>query len=94
MAGCPGAEALVCSDVTVTAPTTSGELTLLRGVDVALPERRVAVVGLNGSGKSTFLRLFNGLARPASGEVTVHGIDVARDVRAARRHVGFVFTDP
>ncbi|OLT09858.1 cobalt ABC transporter ATP-binding protein [Kocuria sp. CNJ-770] len=94
MAGSFGAEALVCSDVTVTAPTTSGELTLLRGVDVALPERRVAVVGLNGSGKSTFLRLFNGLARPASGEVTVHGIDVARDVRAARRHVGFVFTDP
>ncbi len=85
---------LVCSRVTVTAPTAAGELTLLRDLDVRLVERRVAVVGLNGSGKSTLLRLFNGLARPSSGTVTVHGTDVARDVRAARRRVGFVFTDP
>jgi biotin transport system ATP-binding protein len=92
--GTPGAAALVCSRVTVTAPTTSGELTLLRDLDVSLDERRVAVIGLNGSGKSTLLRLFNGLARPSSGTVTVHGTDVARDVRAVRRRVGFVFTDP
>jgi biotin transport system ATP-binding protein len=92
--GTPGAAALVCSRVTVTAPTTSGELTLLRDLDVSLDERRVAVIGLNGSGKSTLLRLFNGLVRPSSGTVTVHGTDVARDVRAVRRRVGFVFTDP
>ncbi|WP_424347277.1 energy-coupling factor ABC transporter ATP-binding protein [Kocuria sp. CH-021] len=94
MPGTPGAAPLVCSRVTVTAPTTSGELTLLKDLDVRLDEQRVAVVGLNGSGKSTLLRLFNGLARPSSGTVTVHGTDVARDVRAARRQVGFVFTDP
>ncbi|MEX5298525.1 ABC transporter ATP-binding protein [Kocuria sp. CPCC 205292] len=94
MPGTPGAAPLVCSRVTVTAPTTFGELTLLRDLDVRLDEQRVAVVGLNGSGKSTLLRLFNGLARPSSGTVTVHGTDVARDVRAARRQVGFVFTDP
>jgi biotin transport system ATP-binding protein len=92
--GTPGAAALVCSRVTVTVPTASGELTLLRDLDVSLGERRVAVLGLNGSGKSTLLRLFNGLVRPSSGTVTVHGTDVARDVRAARRRVGFVFTDP
>jgi biotin transport system ATP-binding protein len=89
-----GAAALVCADVTVTAPSGSGELTLLRGVDVSVAERRTAVVGLNGSGKSTFLRLFNGLVRPSAGTVTVHGTDVARDVRTVRRRVGFVFTDP
>jgi biotin transport system ATP-binding protein len=92
--GTPGAAALVCSRVTVTVPTASGELTLLRDLDVSLDERRVAVIGLNGSGKSTLLRLFNGLVRPSSGTVTVHGTDVARDVRAVRRRVGFVFTDP
>lgn len=84
----------MCSRVTVTAPTASGELTLLRDLDVHLDEQRVAVIGLNGSGKSTLLRLFNGLVRPASGSVSVHGTDVARNVRAARRRVGFVFTDP
>ena len=94
MPGSPGAAALVCSRVTVTVPTASGELTLLRDLDVSLGERRVAVLGLNGSGKSTLLRLFNGLVRPSSGTVTVHGTDVTRDVRAARRRVGFVFTDP
>ncbi|MFF0990556.1 energy-coupling factor ABC transporter ATP-binding protein [Kocuria nitroreducens] len=94
MPGNSGAAALVCSRVTVTAPTVSGELTLLRDLDVSLSEQRVAVIGLNGSGKSTLLRLFNGLVRPSSGTVTVHGTDVARDVRAARKRVGFVFTDP
>ena len=90
----PGASALVCSGVNVTAPSGSGELTLLRDLDVSVSERFAAVVGLNGSGKSTFLRLFNGLVRPSAGTVTVHGTDVGRDLRAARRHVGFVFTDP
>lgn len=94
MPGSSGAPALVCSGVTVTAPTATGELTLLDRLDLTVRERRTAVVGLNGSGKSTFLRLFNGLARPSSGTVTVHGTDVARDVRGARRRVGFVFTDP
>lgn len=94
MPSSPGAAALVCSGVTVTAPSGSGELTLLRDLDVSVSERRAVVVGLNGSGKSTFLRLFNGLVRPSAGTVTVHGTDVARDVRAARRRVGFVFTDP
>ena len=48
-----GAAALVCSRVTVTAPTSSGELTLLRDLDVRLGEHRVAVVGLNEIGRAS-----------------------------------------
>lgn len=33
----------------------------------------VAIVGRNGAGKSTFLRLLNGLLRPASGEISIAG---------------------
>lgn len=66
----------------------------LREVDVRLEEHRIGVLGANGSGKSTFARLLNGLVLPTSGTVTVGGFDTARDGRDVRRRVGFCFTDP
>ena len=66
----------------------------LRDVDVRLEEHRIGVVGANGSGKSTFARLLNGLVLPSAGTVTVGGWDTARDGREVRRRVGFCFTDP
>ncbi|UCR88502.1 energy-coupling factor ABC transporter ATP-binding protein [Mycetocola spongiae] len=67
---------------------------VLRDVSVHLEERRIAVIGSNGSGKSTFARLLNGLNRADYGSLSVHGIDPARRVAALRRRVGFVFTNP
>lgn len=67
---------------------------ILRGVSARLAARRTAVIGANGSGKSTFVRLLNGLVLPTVGAVTVDGLDTRRDARAVRRRVGFVFTDP
>lgn len=69
-------------------------VTLLGPVSCTLTERRVAVVGANGSGKSTFARLLNGLTLPSAGTVRVDGLDTARDGSAVRRRVGFLFTDP
>jgi biotin transport system ATP-binding protein len=71
-----------------------GERVVLRDVDLALDERRVAVIGANGSGKSTLARLLNGLVLPTEGRVLVDGLDTRRDGAAVRRRVGFVFTDP
>lgn len=71
-----------------------GERTVLRDVSVELAEHRVAVVGANGSGKSTFARLLNGLVTPTSGTVTVDGLDTRKDGRKVRAKVGFVFQDP
>ncbi|MGO4121826.1 energy-coupling factor ABC transporter ATP-binding protein [Arthrobacter sp. YAF16] len=68
--------------------------TLLEPVSLTLTERRIGVIGANGSGKSTLLRMLNGLVAPSSGAVAVSGFDTVRDVRAVRRRVGFVFTDP
>ena len=72
----------------------SGPLTALRDVDVRLGERRIGVIGANGSGKSTFARLVNGLVVPTTGRVRVDGLDTRKDGRAVRRRVGFCFTDP
>jgi len=71
-----------------------GELTVLEPFSLSIPERRVAVIGANGSGKSTFVRLINGLIAPSSGEVRVDGLSTAKDARAVRRKVGFVFQNP
>ncbi|MFI5412243.1 energy-coupling factor ABC transporter ATP-binding protein [Kaistia sp. UC242_56] len=63
-------------------------------IDLALPERRIGIVGANGSGKSTFARLLNGLVLPKIGRVLVDGVDTKKDVKAIRRKVGFVFQNP
>ncbi|BAS08917.1 putative ABC transporter ATP-binding protein BQ02700 [Arthrobacter sp. Hiyo4] len=67
---------------------------LLQDVTLELTEQRIGVIGANGSGKSTLLRMINGLVQPTSGTVSVDGADTVRAVRAVRRQVGFVFTDP
>ncbi len=71
-----------------------GDLTVLDRISLAMPERRIAVVGSNGSGKSTFARLLNGLISPTEGAVRIDGLDTAKDARAIRRKVGFVFQNP
>ncbi len=67
---------------------------VLADLSVSLSERRIGIVGANGSGKSTFARLLNGLVIPRSGRVTIDGLDTARDAKAVRRKVGFVFQNP
>jgi biotin transport system ATP-binding protein len=71
-----------------------GERTVLSEVTVRLEEQRVGVVGANGSGKSTFARLLNGLVLPSTGRVSVDGLDTRAQGREVRRRVGFCFTDP
>ena len=71
-----------------------GDRTVLRDVSVDLTEHRIGVIGANGSGKSTFARLLNGLVVPDAGRVEVDGLDTRREGAAVRRRVGFVFADP
>jgi biotin transport system ATP-binding protein len=72
----------------------AGARTVLADVDVRLDERRVGIVGANGSGKSTFARMINGLVLPTAGRVRVDGLDTRKEGREVRRRVGFCFTDP
>ena len=71
-----------------------GDRPVLSGIDLHLTERRIGIVGANGSGKSTFARLLNGLVVPSTGTVLVDGLDTGTAVREVRRRVGFVFQDP
>jgi ATP-binding cassette, subfamily B, bacterial len=67
----------------------------IRNLDLVLPAgATVAIVGDNGAGKSTFVKLLAGLYRPTSGRITVDGTDLA-DVSATewRQHVSAAFQD-
>ncbi len=68
--------------------------TVLHPLDLTLTERRIAIIGLNGSGKTTFARMINGLVHPAAGHVTVNGFDTVRDGDQVRSQAGFIFQNP
>lgn len=69
---------------------------VLRGISFDLdPGEILAVLGANGSGKSTMASLLVGLNRPQRGHIFVDGIDIARlSIRDLSRHVGYVFQYP
>ncbi|OUE19434.1 Energy-coupling factor transporter ATP-binding protein EcfA1 [Clavibacter michiganensis] len=71
-----------------------GDVDVLTGVTLDLDARTVAVVGENGSGKSTFARLVGGLVRRDAGDLRVLGLDPERDARQLRRRVALVFSNP
>ena len=64
---------------------------LLQNISTKIDEQRVGIIGLNGSGKSTFAKLLNGLEIPTAGKINFNG---QPDVKARRREVGFVFQNP
>jgi biotin transport system ATP-binding protein len=67
---------------------------LLSGISLHLTEHRIGIVGRNGCGKTTLLRLIAGLLRPSVGQVRVDGIDPAGDRRAVIRRIGLLFQNP
>ena len=73
-----------------------GEGWALKGVTLEIPEGEVAaVVGPNGSGKTTFAKHLIGLLKPTRGRVLVYGEDTkGLSVAELSRRVGFVFQNP
>jgi len=67
----------------------------LRDVSLRIPRgERLAVVGLNGAGKSTFVKLLTRLYEPATGRIRLGGVDVREyDRQAYWRLFSVVFQD-
>jgi ABC-2 type transport system ATP-binding protein len=72
-----------------------GNRTALAGVSLAVPEGAVyALLGRNGSGKSSLMRCLLGAQRPAAGRVRLLGRDVWRERAAILAEVGVVPEEP
>ncbi|MGZ3583679.1 MAG: energy-coupling factor transporter ATPase [Ktedonobacterales bacterium] len=82
-------------------PGTPTARVALHNVSMRIEEGScAAIVGVTGSGKSTLVQHFNGLLRPTSGRIEVHGVEVSphagkgAGLRELRRHVGLLFQFP
>ena len=70
---------------------------ILNGIDLRIESGKfVTIMGSNGSGKSSLALCIKGILMPASGEIFVDGIDMARDKssESIRRNIGIVFQNP
>ena len=73
-----------------------GSAPILKGVSFTIRDGEfVAFVGTNGAGKSTTMRLMNGLLKPDAGQVLIDGVPTS-DLRTSdlARRVGFLFQNP
>ncbi len=70
---------------------------ILKGVDITIKKGEfIALLGRNGSGKTTFSKQLNAILRPSEGTVTVDemGTRDAEKLYDIRQHVGMVFQNP
>jgi ABC-2 type transport system ATP-binding protein len=66
-----------------------GDLWALRDVDLDVPPGAVlGLLGQNGAGKTTAIRILTTLSRPTTGHATVAGYDVVGDAARVRRSIG------
>ena len=77
---------------------TPFEITALKNVNLNIEAGSVTgIIGHTGSGKSTLVRLLNGLERPASGKVLLDGVDIwekPKEIGKVRYRVGLVMQYP
>ena len=72
-----------------------GRVIAVEHVDFQIdPGNFVGLIGHNGAGKSTCLRMLMGLLRPTSGQVMLNGFDVMEQPLEARQHFGAVPEEP
>jgi len=73
-----------------------GDKHVLDGINLDIVKGAITcLIGLSGAGKSTVLRLLNGLRTPTSGRVYVEGVDIAtlhkKELVKLRQQIGFAF---
>lgn len=70
---------------------TFGPIVAVEGLDLTIRRGEVfGLLGPNGSGKTTTIRMLCGLLEPTSGSATVVGYDVVTEPEVVRRHIGYM----
>lgn len=68
-----------------------GTFVAVDGLDLAVPPGEVfGLLGSNGAGKSTAIRMLCGLLKPSAGGASVVGVDVVEDPEGVKRRIGYM----
>lgn len=68
-----------------------GAVTAVNRIDLQIGRGEIfGLVGPDGSGKSTIMRMLAGVLRPDSGEITLEGVDVVADPERARSRLSYM----
>jgi len=72
----------------------SGE-EILKGIDLTFNSKSTAIIGQNGTGKTTFVKLLKGLLKPTEGDIFIKGKNTTEvTVAKLAKEVGMVFQNP
>ncbi|BDG37341.1 Methionine import ATP-binding protein MetN [Parageobacillus caldoxylosilyticus] len=87
---------ITLENVTKIYEAASGSITAVDNVSLQIKEGEIfGIIGYSGAGKSSLIRLLNGLEKPTSGKVIVAGRDMAnikgKELRKARQEIGMIF---
>ena len=70
---------------------TFGELTAVDGLTLDIERGELfGIVGPDGAGKTTTLRMLAGVLRPSAGEAFVEGVEVGADPEAVKSHIAYM----
>ena len=68
---------------------------ILKNINLSFDNRPTAIIGQNGAGKTTFVKLIKGLLKPVGGNIYYGGKDISsQTVAMLAGKVGFVFQNP
>jgi ABC-2 type transport system ATP-binding protein len=72
-----------------------GDVLAVRKLSLQLaPGEIYGLIGPNGSGKTTTLKMIAGLYQPTSGSIKVNGFDITSRATRAKRHIGYIPDEP
>ena len=64
---------------------------ILKGLNLTIDERSTAIIGQNGAGKTTFVKLLKGLLRPTEGQILFNGQDISKQTVAFMKNKESLF---
>jgi len=71
------------------------DIAILKNINLEFTDETTAIIGQNGAGKSTFVKLLKGLLTPSSGNIFINNLDVQNETPAKlAKYIGLIFQNP